>query len=159
MTDHSELVARLRGTPLYEAWGEASDMPEQAAAAIEALAKENAALTVRTEEAERACDGWRNDYRALEKAIVGDTGLSAMLIATQARLFKPRAEAAEAKVARDSDLILDAYKAILVLHRILDKIGLDAGTRAAHQIADRIVAAHPEVIGRAALREIGDGNG
>ena len=49
--------------------------------------------------AEKSRDEWRNDLRALEAAIVGDTGLSAMLVATQARLFKPRAEAAEQRLA------------------------------------------------------------
>lgn len=49
-------------------------------------------------------DNWRNDYRTLESAVVGDTGLSAMLIATQAMLFKPRCEKAEAErdALRDS---------------------------------------------------------
>lgn len=47
-------------------------------------------------EAER--DEWRSDFRALEKAIIGDTGLSAMTVAIQAKLFRPRAEAAEAKL-------------------------------------------------------------
>lgn len=51
-------------------------------------------------------DEWRNDFRALEKAIVGDTGLSAMTVAVQARLFRPRAEKAEAE--RDAALALVA---------------------------------------------------
>ena len=60
-------------------------------ARIEALEAEVERLT-----AER--DEWRNDFRALEKAIVGDTGLSAMTVAAQARLFRPRAERAEAQL-------------------------------------------------------------
>ncbi len=57
----------------------------------------------------RSRDEWRNDFRALEKAIVGDTGLSAMTVAVQARLFRPRAEKAEAErdaaLARESALL------------------------------------------------------
>lgn len=86
--------------------------------------------------------------------------LSAQNAALQAEAvaLTARAEAAEAEVGRDDNLIFDAYKALLVLHRILDKTGLSAGTRAAQQIADRIVAAHPEVVARATLAEIGGGN-
>ena len=46
----------------------------------------------------RGRDDWRDDYKALSAAIVGDTGLSAMTVATQARMLRPRAEAAEATV-------------------------------------------------------------
>lgn len=54
--------------------------------------------------------------------------------------------------AVDADLLLDAYKGLLVLHRMLDKAGLVAGVRATNNITDRIVAAHPEFPGLAALR-------
>ena len=57
------------------------------------------ALRAERDEAIRGRDSWRDDYKALSAAIVGDTGLSAMTVATQARLFRPRAEAAEAQVA------------------------------------------------------------
>ncbi len=63
---------------------------------------EIARLTAELFEMTRSRDEWRNDFRALEKAIVGDTGLSAMTVAVQARLFRPRAEKAEAE--RDAAL-------------------------------------------------------
>ncbi len=37
-------------------------------------------------------DEWRENFRALEKAIVGDTGLSAMTVAAQARKYRPMYE-------------------------------------------------------------------
>jgi hypothetical protein len=49
-------------------------------------------------EAESERNAWRNDFLTLEGAIVGGTGLSAIIVAKQARLFKPRAEKAEALV-------------------------------------------------------------
>lgn len=52
----------------------------------------------------------------------------------------------------DAGLLLDAYKAVLVLHRVMEKHGLTAGASAAENIADRIVAAHPEFPGLCALR-------
>lgn len=124
----------------------------QAAALFEvvALQAENAALTARAEEAERACNGWRNDYRALEKAIVGDTGLSAMLIATQARLFKPRAEAAEAKVARLVDDLNTAGEALSWASRRMG--GADA-------MATHLAASNAHKSARAALAKKGGGNG
>lgn len=64
-----------------------------------AASPEVQALRAERDEAIRGRDSWRDDYKALAAAIVGDTGLSAMTVATQARLFRPRAEAAEAHVA------------------------------------------------------------
>ena len=84
-TDTDTLVARLRTLPPCQVHN------LEAAARIEDLEAEVERLT-----AER--DEWRNDFRALEKAIVGDTGLSAMTVAAQARLFRPRAERAEAQL-------------------------------------------------------------
>ena len=54
----------------------------------------------------------------------------------------------------DAKLLLDAYKGILVLRRILDKAGLVAGASAADQISKRIVDAHPEFPGMASLRAL-----
>lgn len=62
--------------------------------------------------------------------------------------------ALSASVEVGADLLLDAYQALLVLHRLLDKIGLHAGVKTANDLADRIVAAHPEFPGRAANRAI-----
>lgn len=59
--------------------------------------------------------------------------------------------------ARDTDLLLDAYKGLCVLHRLLDKLGLQAGVKTTSDLADRIVSAHPEFPGRAALRAIAEG--
>ncbi len=57
-----------------------------------------------------------------------------------------------AALVDDAGLLLDAYKAVLVLHRVMKKHGLTAGASAAENIADRIVAAHPEFPGLSALR-------
>lgn len=52
----------------------------------------------------------------------------------------------------DVDLLFDAYKAILVLHKSLDTYGLTLGAQVARELADRIVKAHPEFPPRTALR-------
>lgn len=65
----------------------------------ETLRRENERLRGELESATRGRDEWRNDFRALEKAVVGDTGLSAMTVAAQLLLYCQRAEAAEARVA------------------------------------------------------------
>ena len=59
-----------------------------------------------------------------------------------------------AGAVQEADLLFDAYKGLLVLHRLLDKIGLAAGVKATNDLADRIVAAHPEFPARASLRAI-----
>lgn len=58
-----------------------------------------AELRAERDNATRGRNEWRDDYKALAKAIVGETGLSAMTVAAQARLYRPRAEAAEAQLA------------------------------------------------------------
>ena len=58
----------------------------------------------------------------------------------------------QALMQPDADLLLDAYRALLVLHRVLDKAGLTRGAETAENIADRIVAAHPEIPARSAIR-------
>lgn len=50
-------------------------------------------------------------------------------------------------------LLFDAYKALLVLHRMLDSVGLTLGIKAAEQIADRIVSANPDFLPRAAAEK------
>ena len=71
-------------------------------------------------------------------------------------LATPEALAASPEVQAlmqpDADLLLDAYRALLVLHRVLDKAGLTRGAETAENIADRIVAAHPEIPARSAIR-------
>jgi len=64
------------------------------------LAAEVARLKSDVESTQRGRDCWRDDFKALSAAIVGETGLSAMTVAAQAKLYKPRAVAAEAEVAR-----------------------------------------------------------
>lgn len=67
-----------------------------------------------------------------------------------------RADALREAAELDADLLFDAYKAVLVLHRILDKQGLEMGVKAANEIADRIVKAHPEFPGLTALRALAE---
>lgn len=62
-----------------------------------------------------------------------------------------------ANAARDTELLLDAYKGILVLHRMLDRVGLTKGADAANSLAGRIVEAHPEFPGLSSLRAIAEG--
>lgn len=74
---------------------------------IRALAPADALAEVQRlrEERDQAIRGrneWRDDFKALAAAVVGDTGLSAMTVAAQARTFRPRAEQAEAE--RDTAL-------------------------------------------------------
>lgn len=56
------------------------------------------------------------------------------------------------QVGADAGLLLEAYKLVLMLHRMMDKHGLTDGVSALTSIADRIVAAHPEFPGLCALR-------
>ena len=67
-----------------------------------------------------------------------------------------RADALREAAELDADLLFDAYKAVLVLHRMLDKQGLEMGVKAANEIADRIIKAHPEFPGLTALRAIAE---
>lgn len=60
--------------------------------------------------------------------------------------------AADAPPEAVDTLLFDAYKALLVLHRMMDSAGLTAGVDAAEQIADRIVSANPDFPPRTALR-------
>lgn len=64
---------------------------------VPALAAENERLAKELASAQRGRDEWRDEFKALAAAIVGDTGLSAMTVAAQARLYRPRAEKAEAE--------------------------------------------------------------
>lgn len=59
--------------------------------------------------------------------------------------------------ARDADLLLSAYSAVIVLHRMLRRAGLARGIAVAQKIADEIGAAHPEFPGLTALRAITEG--
>jgi len=68
------------------------------------------------------------------------------IAALPAVTVKPLAEA-------DTELLFDAYKGLLVLHRMLSEEGLTAGVNAASQIIGRMQAAHPEFPARAAIRE------
>ena len=52
----------------------------------------------------------------------------------------------------DANLLLAAYKGLLVLHRMLSKSGLSVGAETATYITDQIAAAHPEMPGLASLR-------
>ena len=63
-----------------------------------------------------------------------------------------RDKAVELLARADIELLFDAYKALLVLHRMLDKQGLTLGVKTAEDLADRIVKAHPEFPPRTALR-------
>lgn len=106
MTDE-ELIAALRE---WQPYADEDVYMLEAADRIEALVDEVERLTKERDSAVRGQDDWRNDYKALSSAIVGDSGLSAMLVATQARLFKPRAEAAEAKVEKLEAAVIAAAK-------------------------------------------------
>lgn len=57
-------------------------------------------LLIALETAQRSADEWLENFRALEKAVVGDTGLSAITVAREARTYKTRVEALEAEVER-----------------------------------------------------------
>jgi hypothetical protein len=82
----------------------------------------------------RGRDDWRDDYKALAAAIVGDTGLSAMTVATQARMYRPRAEAAQAENARLRE----------ALERIADT-DPDEGTSWFHNVARAELQTAPTV--------------
>jgi hypothetical protein len=94
-------------------------MCERSAATLRALSARLAELEAERDSAIRGRNDWRDDYKALSSAIVGETGLSAMTVATQARLFRPRAEAAEAALATArADALREAAEAIKTDYRI-----------------------------------------
>ena len=70
--------------------------PADGLAAVDALRERAAKAEQERDAAVRGRNDWRDDFKALAAAIVGDTGLSAMTVAAQARTFRPRAEKAEA---------------------------------------------------------------
>ena len=70
--------------------------PADGLAAVEALRERAEKAEQERDAAVRGRNDWRDDFKALAAAIVGDTGLSAMTVAAQARTFRPRAEKAEA---------------------------------------------------------------
>lgn len=69
-------------------------------------------LEAERDSAIRGRDSWRDDYKALSAAIVGDTGLSAVTVATQARLFRLRAEAAETAHAASEARVVKLVEAL-----------------------------------------------
>ena len=106
MTTDTDLIARLRGITLngcnpYSACHDAADLIETRDRQLAEARAEIEQLTDELSDAKRNRDEWRSDFRALEKAIVGETGLSAMTVAAQARLYRPRAEKAEADLTRE----------------------------------------------------------
>ncbi|SIT74554.1 hypothetical protein [Pontibaca methylaminivorans] len=63
MTDRGDLVARLRGVPLYEGHGEESSLPEAAADQIERDGREIERLREALKECELEIDGYiRQEY-------------------------------------------------------------------------------------------------
>ena len=100
--------------------------------------------------------GWESRSRKIEREVeYVRADLYAKLEADLAAA-NARADALREAAELDADLLFDAYKAVLVLHRILDKQGLEMGVKAANEIADRIVKAHPEFPGLTALRALAE---
>lgn len=58
-----------------------------------------AAMSAKLAEVERERDNWCSDFRALQKALVGESGLSAITVAAGAKANLIRAESAEGKMA------------------------------------------------------------
>lgn len=96
------------------------------------------------------------DLRAILALTPPDITAAAEERAVEIGRLTARAEAAEDAATQDWNLLLDAYKGLLVLHRILDKAGLAAGADATNSLADRIVSAHPEMPALAALRALAE---
>ena len=163
MTDEEldALVQELMNRP-YRRGGESNDEAamrrqgerEQAAAAITTLraqlAEAWAKLSQRVDMHECAM-AERDDATlyGVEQRARADRAEAALAAAEVATHVPAKVQA----LVEDSRLLLDAYKAVLVLHRVMDKHGLTAGASAAENIADRIVAAHPEFPGLCAFRD------
>lgn len=104
-------------------------------------------------------DRYINGVRMAEDVCVErETTLeSAMLVAARIASKGPNGEATvlvycAPVTAPDTDLLFDAYKGLLILHRTTDRMGLALESATASRIADKIVAAHPEFPARTALR-------
>lgn len=107
----------------------------------------------------KTCDIWVSDPEIWDKKNPGmlDPAYPAKwcLAAWNRRTPSPEVAALIAEARREgAKLLLDAYKGMLVLRRILYKAGLVEGGSAADQIAKRIVDAHPEFPGLASLRAL-----
>ena len=101
-----QLAADLQSVAAATGPNDAAAIAWSAAATLRALYERLPEVEAERDSAVRGRNDWRDDYKALSSAIVGDTGLSAMTVATQARLYRPRAEAAEAALAT---AILDVW--------------------------------------------------
>lgn len=100
--DHMSLEDCFLQSPYFT---KAADRIELLATTNEQLVATNEALVMERDGLRQARDDWRDDFKSLSAAIVGDTGLSAMTVALQARLYRPRAEAAEALIADCADYL------------------------------------------------------
>lgn len=72
----SDIVERLNKATLYESWGEASDLPEQAATTITALRTREAELVETLEQAREWLSGWASAepyIEAINATLAGDT--------------------------------------------------------------------------------------
>ena len=81
----------------------------------------------------------------LQDFITGLAAASGDTLAAESASLKAREKV-------DANLLLAAYKGLLVLHRMLSKSGLSVGAETATYITDQIAAAHPEMPGLASLR-------
>ena len=78
--------------------------------------KELNAVRAERDQLRRERDEWRENFRALEKAIVGDTGLSAMTVAVQARKYRPMYEAARNEALEEAAMMAEECRPNRPLH-------------------------------------------
>ena len=157
VADHKRISKHHAGTQMGSRSANTADAIEHLQAEVARLSTppddaEVAALVAELGEPLVIIEGYSADYvdtndvrERMGKAADHLTRLSHALAAEKAKR-----EAMEE--ARDVDLLFDAYKGLLVLFRVLDTAGLTAGVEATIQLADAIVAAHPEFPARTALR-------
>lgn len=112
-----------------------------------------AAVALIVEQAAEVCDDLAIGY-AKHKGVPGALHDAARDIRALAPADGLAAENASLKAREkvDANLLLAAYKGLLVLHRMLSKSGLSVGAETATYITDQIAAAHPEMPGLASLR-------
>ena len=148
--------------------------PADGLAAVEALRERAEKAEQERDAAVRGRNDWRDDFKALAAAIVGDTGLSAMTVAAQARTFRPRAEKAEADrdrlAAELAQARADTDAAVaLVVERAATEVslnawrhegedayskGMDAGARHQAQVIYNAIRALTPVDGLAMVQEL-----
>lgn len=94
-------------------------------------------------------DEWENDYAKgffAGQAALKNTGTLVILDSPKITNLENALISLKNETKQDRELLNEAYKAMLVLHTMLDKYGFALGTAKARKICEKIQNAHPEFL-------------